>query len=500
MNIDKLDSKLKESFDAYNNLFRINIEKHPVVKLNRTARESYLLILNDISKNQLASKKKTKMMVQLYESTFMAGSLLAKNDATISWRNIKKKHRINLECGTARASLRYLLILDILLLAGKVELEGPDGKWMVNLQDDYIEKIRRKLNITKKEMGCLCRLFKALEDQKIEEAEEIVKVYFSNPKYSIIQYFYHQKIQLSYHNNSEEFKIAVLATMSAGKSTVINTLLGQELLPSRNQACTNNVVEIHQNNSLDRYIGYAFNQMRTLDYQPSVTAENLKEWNERENNHIAIEGRLSLMEKTSRRIVLIDTPGPNNSSSQEHEQRTLERMARNDYHVIIYILNATQLACDDDGNFLLKVKKLNKPVVFILNKIDTYDLEGDDNIQSALKETESYLQEIGFSDPYIIPFSAYATILFLKGLKGQTLSRKETKDFYNFYEMFAEEEYNMKHYIRGVDEAKILKYKNMLQKCQQVVTVDEKRFSAEEIKERLGRTGFYYLQHILNIG
>lgn len=32
--------------------------------------------------------------------------------------------------------------------------------------------------------------------------------------------------------------MVVMATMSSGKSTLINALLGQQILPSRNEACT----------------------------------------------------------------------------------------------------------------------------------------------------------------------------------------------------------------------------------------------------------------------
>lgn len=43
---------------------------------------------------------------------------------------------------------------------------------------------------------------------------------------------------------SSEFEIAVIATVSSGKSTLINALLGQELMPSKNAACTATIVSI----------------------------------------------------------------------------------------------------------------------------------------------------------------------------------------------------------------------------------------------------------------
>ena len=41
------------------------------------------------------------------------------------------------------------------------------------------------------------------------------------------------------------FEVIVVATMSAGKSTVINALIGQELLHSANEATTATITRIH---------------------------------------------------------------------------------------------------------------------------------------------------------------------------------------------------------------------------------------------------------------
>src|SRR5699024_7374310 len=43
------------------------------------------------------------------------------------------------------------------------------------------------------------------------------------------------------------FPINVIATMSSGKSTLINALLGKKLMPSKNEACTATITEILDN-------------------------------------------------------------------------------------------------------------------------------------------------------------------------------------------------------------------------------------------------------------
>ena len=53
----------------------------------------------------------------------------------------------------------------------------------------------------------------------------------------------------------KEKKIGVFATMSAGKSTLINALVGYNLCPSQNQACTAKVLKFTNNDELEHPIG-----------------------------------------------------------------------------------------------------------------------------------------------------------------------------------------------------------------------------------------------------
>ena len=52
---------------------------------------------------------------------------------------------------------------------------------------------------------------------------------------------------------NSEFEIAVIATMSSGKSTLINSMLSQELMPSKNTACTAKITRIKDNDNLDKF-------------------------------------------------------------------------------------------------------------------------------------------------------------------------------------------------------------------------------------------------------
>lgn len=45
------------------------------------------------------------------------------------------------------------------------------------------------------------------------------------------------------------FKVCVVATMSSGKSTFINSIIGEEIMPEKNEACTARTMSVLDNDS-----------------------------------------------------------------------------------------------------------------------------------------------------------------------------------------------------------------------------------------------------------
>src|SRR5574344_2656877 len=69
---------------------------------------------------------------------------------------------------------------------------------------------------------------------------------------------------------SSEFEMAVVATMSSGKSTLINAMLGKDLLPARNEATTANLARIHDIDGQNELKAIAYNK----DHKEIETIEN----------------------------------------------------------------------------------------------------------------------------------------------------------------------------------------------------------------------------------
>ena len=74
--------------------------------------------------------------------------------------------------------------------------------------------------------------------------EKIVKV-FEDLQEGPIDDFRDVKLTKAFESiNNSIFPVNVIATMSSGKSTLINALLGRNLMPSKNEACTATITEI----------------------------------------------------------------------------------------------------------------------------------------------------------------------------------------------------------------------------------------------------------------
>lgn len=213
------------------------------------------------------------------------------------------------------------------------------------------------------------------------------------------------------------FPIHVIATMSSGKSTLINALLRRKLMPSKNEACTAIITEILDDDGKDfSAIVYdrSDNEIKTI---AQLTYEIMNELNSDEDiARVSVEGNIPFLEVTETRLRLVDTPGPNNARNQNHRETTYRNINSATENMILYVLNYTQLATNDDENLLHYVaeeirkggKETRDRFIFVLNKMDA--VTNDDSIAHAIDVTKAYLAKHGIDDPQIFPCSAFAAL------------------------------------------------------------------------------------------
>ena len=231
-----------------------------------------------------------------------------------------------------------------------------------------------------------------------------------------------------------DFEIAVVATMSSGKSTLINAMLGTELLPARNEATTATLSYIHDDDNADHFrCEYIDDRGIQQTYDP-VTLENMNELNSACVPEIHLYGDIVGISSQKLKLVLTDTPGPNNSRTADHKMHTFKVIKDSKYKpMILYVLNGTQLETNDDNTLLNEIadamsaggRQASDRFIFVMNKADEFDSEKGESVSRMTDKTVEYLKKHGINDPKIFPCSAYFAKIIRQYLAGTEFTRKE---------------------------------------------------------------------------
>jgi predicted GTPase len=213
---------------------------------------------------------------------------------------------------------------------------------------------------------------------------------------------------------SSDFEVNVVATMSAGKSTLINALLRKKMMPAKQEACTATITKI-KDKDLDTFRATAYDQNgNLLVAHPELTFSMMESLNSNPAvSTVQVDGDIPFVSSDDISLVLVDTPGPNNSRDPEHKAATYRMLSESSKTVVLYILNATQLAVNDDNDLLNHVadsmrvggKQSKDRFVFVVNKLDDFK-QGEDSVGQSIEKVRKYLEDKGIKNPNIYPAAA----------------------------------------------------------------------------------------------
>lgn len=218
---------------------------------------------------------------------------------------------------------------------------------------------------------------------------------------------------------SDEFEVCVVATMSAGKSTLINAMLGQKLMPSKQEACTAIITKIKDADHDDFYAevygkdGSLLETHKKLDYDTMIRLNDDERVSE-----IRVEGRIPFLaqsdasQEKQTSLVLIDTPGPNNARNPEHRETQRNLLDKSSKALVLYVMTG-EFGTDDDFRVLEQVaksmsvrgKQSKDRFIFVVNKLDSRKKE-DGETSETLERVRIYLKRHGISDPNLFPAAA----------------------------------------------------------------------------------------------
>lgn len=233
-------------------------------------------------------------------------------------------------------------------------------------------------------------------------------------------------------SNQRPYKIMISATMSAGKSTLMNALTGKNISLTQSMACTSKIHTI-VSKPFEDGISSEF------DYKLSVDAskeELLTDNTDNKSTQIVVStffnGSLG-----GRRLIVYDSPGVNSYENAAHTEIAEKMLKSKKYNLLLYVINATQLGTTDEEQHLRFVSQTlgRRKILFVLNKVDHLFSE-ENPLSDIIARQRDFLRYYGFKSPLICPISAHAAYLAKKSVR-EPLTPYEQRAIINHIDTFA---------------------------------------------------------------
>jgi small GTP-binding protein len=180
------------------------------------------------------------------------------------------------------------------------------------------------------------------------------------------------------------FLVAIIGEFNAGKSTFVNALLGDELLPMGITPTTEMI-------ELVRY-------SETAERKPTLQGESLRVW---AHPNTGAPG-----------VAIVDTPGTG-SIFRRHEETAMEFLHRSD--MVIFLLSAKKAFAETERIYLEMAKNYGKKIILVMNQVDLLEPEEQRQVRRFI---EQQVKESLGLQPLIFMVSAREALRAAKGLEA----------------------------------------------------------------------------------
>lgn len=197
---------------------------------------------------------------------------------------------------------------------------------------------------------------------------------------------------------SERFHLVVLGEFNHGKSTFVNALLGQDVLPTGITPTTASINHVVYAPNLTARIMLVSGESKYLE--PS----QLQDWVTVAGGHASEVAYVELgfpSDVLANNVVLVDTPGVNDLNEQRAEV-TYGYVPRAD--AVVFLLDAGQALKDSEREFLRSrvLDSARDRVIFVLGKMDLLSADERSDVVAYVKAGLATITP----DPVVFPLSA----------------------------------------------------------------------------------------------
>lgn len=395
----------------------IDFTEHPMNNAKTNLKIQYYLALEYFVKASVSDEHAVFRLEQ-YKKKFFSNENITNTEVKIEkaiYSIVKSRYQFG------RKKYRYWLMCDIALI----------------LMDDCL------IDQTAKEMQ------KFMTVRQWKKFDILLEALKSGNKIDFKSISFANNLIQQYRKNSDFHKkqmrrFIVTANMSAGKSTLINALIGKPLARTSQEVCTGNLNYLYNKPFEDGCIHLKNN---TFTYEAS--SDELANISWENKTHIASFFRG--MNETAYRLCIIDTPGVNSAINRQHGRISREALKNEQYEKVLYILNANKLGTDEEIAHLKWISEnIEKDkIIFILNKLDDFKA-ADDDIDNSISRVKNDLTILGFNNPLICPMCAYFALLIKMKLYGDQLTEDELDDYALYIKKFNRPMHDLSKYYDGI--------------------------------------------------
>ena len=292
--------------------------------------------------------------------------------------------------------------------------------------------------------------------------------------------------------NKNEINIMVVATMSSGKSTFINSLLGEEIMPTMNQACTAKITTISINNNANKCSALLSSNSGKYKRISNCNLKDVEYFNEDPQfDSMVIECSAWRVRNKRRTLLIHDTPGVNNASDNSHKKITEGFIQSMKSGLIIYVLNVSNIGVYDDYKLLKMVSSILKErkdikILFVANKMDVIN-RNIEKPEAVMNNIKKYIESTGITNPRILPCSSDASFIFRKVIKNKHLTESEIDRFYSYFKLFNNKGYSLNNFAITNDELDMDKF----------IMIDDEPYRLAEILCAMGNTGINLVEQYI---
>lgn len=395
---DKNKKFLDELIKNMNKDFNINIKE----SFDEEDEENTFLLNNKYLKSEGFTDEINSYDYKYYKNIYEKNliKIFKRNNETIFEKNLKKAFKKVYEDFIINNEENEQLFNDILKNFEYKNKQYEEGnKNIKNTNNINIKNYLEKENYLKhlKKIGILYEELKNLEPEHV-----FMKTIYNN-----------YKNKKNYIENNYKYTIAVLGNYSTGKSSLLNSLIGIDLIPCSSNLCTKIVLIIQYTNEEEDIALYKANFQNQNDtYNLFIKGELLIKGKNciketlKEKNKSYIEGEISYYilstpikyldnfiedENIKKRVQFIDLPGFNVLEDNE-EKKMFSNLI--EYINLFLFTNYGNIVLSKENklsifktlDLIMERKNYSNSIMFILNLFDNLETKNDDEIRNTLEK------------------------------------------------------------------------------------------------------------------